>query len=179
MNDLKTHYRVFHPIVAPFLSSVRQIRARFVVARRLLLPRLENRSTELKSRCAKAENGSADDGQNHNDMLQWLIDTAKGRDSETDQIVKRMLFLNMAAIHTTADAATNVILDLCARPEYMKILREEMVEAIKVYGGLKLATLTSLKKADSFIQESNRFNSGLSEFKLKITNVFVLLQILT
>lgn len=163
MNDLKTLYRIFHPIVAPFLSSVRQIRARFVVARRLLLPRFENRSTLTKSSSAKSVNGSADDGQKHGDMLQWLIDTAQGHDSETDQIVKRMLFLNMAAIHTSAEAATNVILDLCVRPKYITMLREEIVEAITAHGGIKLATPTSLRKTDSFIKEYNRLNTaGLS-----------------
>lgn len=73
------------------------------MARKLLLPRLKNRTPE--------------NAKMHNDMLQWLVDTARGKDTETDQIVKRMLFLNMAALHTSAEATTNAILDLCARPE--------------------------------------------------------------
>lgn len=145
MGDLKAHYRIFHPFIAPFLTSCRQIRSRFAVARRLLLPRLANRTSG--------------DTKTHTDMLQWLMDSARGRDAETDQIVKRMLFLNMAAIHTSAEAATNTILDLCARPEDMEILRDEMLEAIKTHGGIKLATLSSLKKTDSFIKESSRLNT--------------------
>ncbi|CAG8977662.1 hypothetical protein HYALB_00006612 [Hymenoscyphus albidus] len=155
MNDSKAYFRVFHPFVAPFLTSVRQIRARFTVARRLLLPRFENRYP--------------DDGKGHNDMLQWLVDTARGRDEETDQVVKRMLFLNMAAIHTSAEAATSTILDLCARPDYINMLRDEMLESIKTHGGLKLATISSLKKTDSFIKESNRLNtSGLMTFHRRL-----------
>ena len=149
MNDLKAHYKIFHPVIALFLSSVRQIRSRFAVARRLLLPRLLNRSAGAKTQ--------------HNDMVQWLLDTARGKDSESDQIVKRMLFLNMAAIHTSAEAATNVILDLCARPEDMVLLREEIVEATKKHGGINLSMLNDLRKMDSFIKESNRLNTaGLS-----------------
>jgi cytochrome P450 len=94
------------------------------------------------------------------------MDTAKGRDAEIDQIVKRMLFLNMAAIHTSAEAVTNTILDLCARPQDMAVLRQEMLESLKKHDGLRLATLSDLKKTDSFIKESSRLNTpGLSMFQ--------------
>ncbi|RDL30234.1 uncharacterized protein BP5553_10512 [Venustampulla echinocandica] len=161
MKDLKAHYRVFHPFVAPFLASCRQIRNRFAVARKLLLPRLENRTSES--------------AYNHNDMLQWLIDTARGHDAETDQIVKRMLFLNMAAIHTSAETAANTILDLCARPEDMAVLREEMLQALKTHDGLKLATLSSLKKTGSFIKGSSGLNTlGLMTFNRRLTTPLTL-----
>jgi cytochrome P450 len=95
------------------------------------------------------------------------MNTAKGRDAEIDQIVKRMLFLNMAAIHTSAEAVTNAILDLCARPQDMAVLRQEMLESLKKHDGLRLATLSDLKKTDSFIKESSRPNTpGLSTFEL-------------
>ena len=91
-------------------------------------------------------------------MVQWLLDSAKGRDAEPDRLVKRMLFLNLAAIFSTATAATNVILDLCARPEYTQLLREEAMQAIQDDGGIKASTLTKLKIMDSFMKESRRVN---------------------
>jgi cytochrome P450 len=92
-------------------------------------------------------------------MLKWLPDSPRGRDAEPDQLVKRMLFLNMAAIHTTAITATNVLLDLCARPEWMKVLREEMLEAIEDDCGIKASTPPKLEKLDSFMRESRRLNT--------------------
>lgn len=100
-------------------------------------------------------------------MLQWLIDSARGHDADTDKLVTRMLFLNAAAIHTTAEVATNVILDLCARPEDLKTLKEELFmvteQEQEQNGSINLATLSALKKMDSFIKESHRVNTlGLS-----------------
>jgi cytochrome P450 len=143
--DLKRYPRVLHPVVAPFLKSYQQIRKRFAQARKLLEPLFTARMQ-----------GKAKD---HLDMVQWLVDSAKGQDREMDKLVLRMLFLNMAAIHTTAETTTNVLFELCARPEYITILREEMESAIKEHKGISQPTLASLKKTDSFIKESHRMNS--------------------
>jgi cytochrome P450 len=98
-------------------------------------------------------------------MLQWLVDSARGRDARTDKLVTRMLFLNAAAIHTTAEVATNAILDLCARPMEMKVLREEIEEAMEGQKEINMTVLSGLKKMDSFIKESHRMNTlGLSMY---------------
>jgi hypothetical protein len=55
--------------------------------------------------------------------------------------------------------ATNVLLDLFARPEWMEVLSEEIVEAIEGDGGIKTSTLPKLKKLDSFMRESRRLNT--------------------
>jgi ent-kaurene oxidase len=110
--ELLTYPAIVRPVVRHFLSSCRQLKGRFGVARRLLLPAFEERRSR--------------NGKDYQDMLQWLVGLAQGRDGEPDRLVKRILFLNMAAIYTTATTAANVLLDLCARPEYIGILREEM-----------------------------------------------------
>jgi hypothetical protein len=143
--ELFTYPAIVRPIVVRFLKSHSQCRARFGVARRLLLPAFEERALSK--------------GEEYEDMLKWLLDSARGRDAEPDRLVKRMLFLNMAAIHTTAITATNILLDLCARPEWMEALREEMLEAIEADGGIKPLTLRKLKKLDSFMRESRRLNT--------------------
>ena len=98
------------------------------------------------------------DSEGCGDMLQWLVESAKGKDAETDRLLKRMLFLNMAAIHTTALTATNVLLDLCSRPDDMVLLREEMPEAVERDGDITDKTLNSLKLTDSFMRKSRRLN---------------------
>jgi cytochrome P450 len=98
-------------------------------------------------------------------MLQWLIDSAKGKDAETNRLVTRMLFLNMAAMHRTALTATNVLLDLCTRPDDLAMLREEMEEAVVRDDGITASTLNSLRLTDSFMRESRRWNPlGLRTF---------------
>ncbi|KAF2864692.1 cytochrome P450 [Massariosphaeria phaeospora] len=149
--DLNAHYRVFHPVVAPFLKSYHEIQARFALARELLFPLIETRRSGERNQ--------------HLDMLQWLIDSAKGPDAQTDKIVGSMLFLNMAAIHTTAEVAANVLIELCAQPDYVSMLRKEMREALDEDPHISLATLNKLKKTDSFIKESHRLNPlGLMTF---------------
>lgn len=143
--ELFTYPAIVRPLVVLFLRSYRQLRGRFGVARRLLLPAFKERTSK--------------NGIGNQDMLQWLVDAAQGRDSEPDRLVKRMLFLNMAAIHTTATTATNMLLDPCARPEYIDILRQEMTTAIQEDGGIKPSTLPKLKKLDSFMRESRRLNT--------------------
>ncbi|TGO51241.1 hypothetical protein BOTNAR_0363g00020 [Botryotinia narcissicola] len=155
--DLKKHYRLLHPIIAPFLKTYKQIRNRFSVARKLLLPLIQERRTTTS--------------KEHPDMVQWLIDSARGSDAEIDKLVTRMLFLNAAAIHTTAEVATNAILDLCARPEDLKTLKEElsMVTEEAEDADITVRTLSSLKKMDSFIKESHRVNTlGLMTFNRKL-----------
>ena len=34
-------------------------------------------------------------------MIQWLLDSARGIERETENIVSRMLLINFAALHTT------------------------------------------------------------------------------
>ncbi|KAF2649957.1 cytochrome P450 [Lophiostoma macrostomum CBS 122681] len=143
-SDLQAHYRIFHPLVAPFLESYRSIKSRFSLARQLLTPLIEERRL-------------SNDGK-YQDMMQWLIDSAKGKDAETDRLVRRMLFLNMAAIHTTAEVSAIVLMELCHRPECIVMIREEIREATNNGRDISLASLKKLKKTDSFIRESHRLD---------------------
>jgi hypothetical protein len=155
--EINTYPRILWPFVSRYLKSYRQVRAQLRTARRLLAPLIRERR--------KARKGNKQSG--NNDMLQWLVDSAKGKDATSERLVRRMLFLNMAAIYSTALTATNVLLDLCARPDDMEMLREEMVEAVERYGGINGMTLNSLKLTDSFMRESRRLNPlGLCKFLL-------------
>lgn len=145
--QLLTYPAIFRPIVVHFLKSYRQLRSSSSVARKLLHPELEKRAKKV-------------DGKGkYQDMLQWLVDTAQGKDAEPERLVKMMMFLNMAAIHTTAMTATNVFLDLCTRPECIDMIREEILQVVKEDRGIKASTLQKLKKLDSFMRESRRMNS--------------------
>ncbi|OCK76822.1 cytochrome P450 [Lepidopterella palustris CBS 459.81] len=93
------------------------------------------------------------------DFLQWLMDEAwSERDAQPDALVHRLLVLALASVHTTSMTAAQTLFDLIARPEYIEPLREEILEALATDGGWKKTTLTRMRKLDSFMKESQRFN---------------------
>jgi cytochrome P450 len=67
------------------------------------------------------------------------------------------LTLSSAAIHTTTDLISQVMMDLCSNPEIIDELRQEIVRAL-TEGGWKKTTLYSMKLLDSAIKESLRMN---------------------
>jgi cytochrome P450 len=71
----------------------------------------------------------------------------------------------MAAIHTTSMATTAAIFDLCAHPEYIQPLRDEIQQVIDEDGQdvddngflkLKKSSMPKLWRMDSFLKESQR-----------------------
>ena len=99
------------------------------------------------------------DYQKPNDFFPWMIDEARdGREKTPTNLVHRLLVLALASVHTTSMATTQVIFDLCARPEYINPLRNEIQDAIVQNGGWEKTTLSKMWKVDSFMRESQRLN---------------------
>ncbi|KAJ2936146.1 hypothetical protein H1R20_g944, partial [Candolleomyces eurysporus] len=95
------------------------------------------------------------------DLVSWLIDFAPPEHKNVEDVTVRVMLINFAAIHTTSLTLTNALLDVAARPEYIKPLREEMEEIIGNHGWTKEA-MGRMRKLDSFIKESSRL-AGISE----------------
>jgi cytochrome P450 len=84
-------------------------------------------------------------------------------------LVKKLLFLTLAAIHTSTMSLTHIIFDLCSMPAYVEMLRKEITEVIGK-SGWTLAAVNELKLLDSFMKESQRVNHpGLCK-RLKIVH---------
>lgn len=119
-------------------------------AKRMIVPLiLERRTLEQKH------------GANYkkpDDFLQYMMDGANDFDGRPEKLAHRLLILNLAAVHTTSMAATQTMFDLCAHPEYIEPLRQEVLEVLEKEGGFKKQTLTYLRKLDSFMRESQRLN---------------------
>jgi len=94
-----------------------------------------------------------------NDMLAWLMDNARGDEKSPRNLTLRVLTVNFAAIHTTSTAFTHTLYNLAAMPQYIQPLREE-VEAVVAKDGWSKMSLTKMRKLDSFIRESLRFNAS-------------------
>ena len=92
------------------------------------------------------------------DFLQGMIDSANDHDGHPEKLARRALIMGLASIHLTTLAAAHVIYDLCARPEYIEPLREELLQALKQDKGWDRPTTARLAKMDSFLRESQRLS---------------------
>lgn len=99
--------------------------------------------------------------------MQWLIEDCfrRGDSFELDPTIlcRRLLRLNMAAIHTTSISITNVLLDLCTLPDASSVvegLREECKRVLSAHEGVwSKAAIGELHRVDSTIKESMRLRS--------------------
>ncbi|KAH7908171.1 cytochrome P450 [Hygrophoropsis aurantiaca] len=91
-----------------------------------------------------------------NDMLSWLMDEAVGEERSVRNLTQRILTVNFAAIHTSSNSFTQALFNLAANPQYIKPLREE-VEAIIEKEGWSKGAMVKMRKVDSFLRETQRF----------------------
>ncbi|KAJ7574535.1 cytochrome P450 [Mycena floridula] len=100
-----------------------------------------------------------------NDMLTWLIHDANERPQERktiEQITRRILAVNFAAIHTTSMLFTSAVYALAEHPELVATLREEIETVISTDGWTKSA-VGKMRKLDSLIKEAGR-STGAGAF---------------
>ncbi|KAF1949864.1 cytochrome P450 [Byssothecium circinans] len=147
--------RTINPILRPAaywtLQSGRKLRADIAKVNEFLLPVIQARQNKIR-----IDTGDTEGPQ---DLLQWVLESARGKDAEPEQIVLKILFLIVAAMHTSAITTIHVLYDLCAHPASMADLCAE-AEAEIISGGWTLATLLRLRKMESFLKESGRVNSA-------------------
>lgn len=140
------------PIVHCFLPSSWKIHYHWWRARRQLLPVIAQRQMDKDMLVSRKDEGLGN-------FLQMLMDEAgDGPDGDPITIAKRVLSLTLASNHTTTMALVETLYDLCAHPEYIQELREEVAEAVDLGGGWHKTTLTRMRKLDSFMKESQRVN---------------------
>ena len=141
---LKDFPAVLRPVAKYFIPEVARLFKHFALANQLIVPILNERETAMQK-------------QKPSDLLQWMAENAQGRSKST--LAAITLHVAFAAIHTSAVAVSHILYDLCAMPEYVQPLREEIESALAAEGGLptKKAFLR-MSKLDSFMRESQRFN---------------------
>jgi cytochrome P450 len=147
---LRTLPRYWHYFIAPFLPSFWRVHANLRAAKRIIGPLVRERST--------AQNKNHDGHEKPQDLLQWMMDGANENESRPETMAHIQLVITLASIHTTGMAATHAIYDLCAHPEYFEPLREELISVLLETGGWHKASLTKLRKMDSFLRESQRMS---------------------
>lgn len=105
-----------------------------------------------------------------NDFLQWSIEQAKSEHpnnqylGEIGTLAGRILFLNLASIHTSSLVMTHALLDLAHAgergPGFISELRTEIEGSLARHGGQwSRRALADMPKLDSFLRESQRVNT--------------------
>jgi cytochrome P450 len=92
-------------------------------------------------------------------MIRWIIENSSvGDKGDIAYITKTQMLISMIAINTTTMTMTQAIFDLLEHPEYIDILRDEIlrVKPDEQEPWTK-AKIARLRKMDSFMKESQPF----------------------
>jgi len=159
VHEINSWPALLRPWVVRFLPRVRELQAQVAKAQKLLGGVLEERR-QLEARGEKPE---------YNDAIEWFKQVANGRKYNAANV---QLTLSFVAIHTTADAITQILFDLAQNPEYIKPLREEVIRVLGEQGWKK-TSLYNMKMLDSVLKESQRMRpiNETSLQRLAISNV--------
>ncbi|KAI0407187.1 cytochrome P450 [Xylaria palmicola] len=151
---IKQYPMLTRPFMAKFIPTLQKIKQHHATAQRVIVPVLRSRRTAAKAGWPETN------GEAPADFLQWMVDNAVGEETEESYIAQIQLKLSFAAIHTSAAAPTQLLYDLCALPEYIQPLREEIASVRSSHGNGELDKLAlgKLDKLDSLMKESQRFN---------------------
>lgn len=141
------------PFVHWFLPQTRKARRDVEVATRLIEPELERRRKEY----ALAEK-NGEEIVKPVDALTWMDTAAQEKGVPAYNLVWGQLNYSLGAIHTTANTFVMAVYDLVERPEYVKLLRDEIDEHWDGVSDLTKSVLYNLKLMDSFMKESQRLS---------------------
>lgn len=137
---------ILRPLVHWFMPSIRQLRALCAEATALVGPVIEGRRRLKAEAAARGEPVPQFD-----DCIEWAEAEANG---PYDPAIFQ-LNISVAAVHTTTDLTTRVLLDLADRPSVIADLRAEVIAVLRAEGWKKTA-LYNMKLLDSAIKESQR-----------------------
>ncbi|KZW01892.1 cytochrome P450, partial [Exidia glandulosa HHB12029] len=144
--------RVAARMLSPLPATLKKLDA-------MLGPVVEERRQQLKM-YRKEWDGKPED------LITWTLETGSGEELEHDNILRRMLRFNFAAIHTTSRTLSFALFHLASEHmKYLSPLRAEIEAIVSVHGWTK-ESIDKMSKLDSFIRESHRHHG------LATTNMF-------
>lgn len=145
---LATVPALLRPIMHWFLPECQKIRHQIRRCRELIAPEVERRLRDI-------ENNGGKPRKRVLDSVDWFSAACRGQSLDYPCAE---LELNLASIHTTTNTLCFAFSDLLDHPEYLKPLREELVNVYNDVGEWNKATLANLRLMDSFIKESQRYH---------------------
>ncbi|PYH91567.1 cytochrome P450 [Aspergillus ellipticus CBS 707.79] len=143
-----------HKILNWFMPSSYRGSAYVRKAKKLLVP-------EIIRRRDNAAKGIEEPEENTHNLLSWMMEIATPQERDPASLAHLEVVLSLASIHTSQMNAVHVLYDLLAHPEYLEPIREEIRDVIKEVGPWmtwEKPAFSKLRKLDSFMRESQRFN---------------------
>jgi cytochrome P450 len=135
VQELRVYPNILRPAVGWFLPACRVLRSEVRKARKIIEPIVQKRR-DYKAACL--------------------------REQAYDPTVTQ-LTIALSAMHNTSDFLTQLVFDLCERPNLIEDLRQEIISVRKKHPWGK-ATIHHLKLMDSVMKESQRLKpTGLGE----------------
>ena len=141
--------RAFNPMKRIWMGWRHPIARRIRADKKLAMQKL---APMFIARTADMNRGSK--GASHDDGFQWLLDAA-GPGVSLREFSDSMIRVLNAAIHTTAMTATNTLVEVLNRPQYLPELQAE-AKGFLLHSEDSHGAADGLKKMDSFIRECMR-----------------------
>jgi cytochrome P450 len=92
------------------------------------------------------------------DIITWMMELANDDEYPAENIAHRYIYTIIGTMHTVTAAVVDTIYDLCDKQDYIKPLREEVLQAMKEEGGWTKGTGNKMLMMDSFMKEVQRVN---------------------
>jgi cytochrome P450 len=139
------------PAVHWLLPEFRACRQQVRQAKSLLRPMLDSRA-RMKSTAKR----NGEEPQKFDDTIAWIEEEAAGRPIDAAEV---QLGFAIAALHTTTELLKQSLLDICAHPDLIQQIRQEVIEAVQE-SGWTTAGLFKMQLLDSAIKETQRMQPG-------------------
>jgi len=148
--------RFWPPFLRPFvhwvLAPTRQLRKDLQSARRLIEPEIKAR-TKQREEDVKA----GKEVQRPVDAIEWLHASSERSGEHCDPVFGQLNY-TLGAVHTTTITFVSAVYNILSNPEYIDLLREEIIAALKEGNGWTKETMNRLRLMDSVMRESNRMH---------------------
>ena len=143
--------RFTHRVVGLLLPSTWRIQMNLRAARKVV-------GRIVRERGGRRKYPQIDVTRESPDFLDRAIREMETTGHGMDELPQLQLILGLAAIHTTAMLGAQAVYEMCARPEYIDLLREEARVAVDEEGRWNKKTVDRLQMLDSFLKEAQRVN---------------------
>lgn len=150
---LRSWPEFLRPLVHWFLPECRKCRQQVRLARSMLKPLFEHRA---RAKAAAAEAGQKASSKDSENTIDWIEQAAAGRPLDA---AGAQLGFAIGALHTTTELLRQSLLDICAHPELIQPIRDEVKKAVNE-SGWTTAGLFKMQLLDSIIKETQRLKPG-------------------
>ncbi|KAF8994955.1 cytochrome P450 [Cyathus striatus] len=134
--------------------------SRFTKAQAQIQRNIRHLAPVIKDRIEKIDKLGPNYEGKPNDLISWCLDYARdGYRRTIYDLSIRMLVINFAAIHSSSMAFTHILYDMALYPQYIPAIREE-VETVIAEEGWTKASMSKMRKLDSFMKESTRLSGA-------------------